>query len=142
MDKSLELQFLKEITEAKGISGDEKEVSRVMKKYLDGYVDEFDYDNLGSLIAKKTGNDNLILTIPDTYKKANIICTLQDVLNGKSEYYYPTIESIDLPKLEDGRYLGFVWVDGVLLNLELVELAYTNSTLSSTRCPEIYKEYL
>ena len=59
MEKELELQFLKEITEAKGISGDEKEVSRVMKKYLEGYVDEFDYDNLGSLIAIKKGSDDL-----------------------------------------------------------------------------------
>ena len=36
-----------------------------------------------------------------------------------------------------GRYLGFVWVDGVLLNLELVEQAYTNSTLSNSK----YEEY-
>ncbi len=40
-----------------------------------------------------------------------------------------------------GRYLGFVWVDGVLLNLELVELAYTNSTLASSNCSDLYKEY-
>lgn len=36
-----------------------------------------------------------------------------------------------------GRYLGFVWIDGVLLNLELVEQAYTNSTLSNSK----YFEY-
>ena len=36
-----------------------------------------------------------------------------------------------------GRYLGFVWVDGVLLNLELVEQAYSNSTLSNSK----YYEY-
>lgn len=30
-----------------------------------------------------------------------------------------------------GRYLAFVWVDGVLLNLELVQEAYCTSTLSS-----------
>ncbi len=59
MEKELELQFLKEITEARGISGDEKEASRVMKKYLEGYADSFDYDNLGSLIASKKGNDDL-----------------------------------------------------------------------------------
>lgn len=29
-----------------------------------------------------------------------------------------------------GRYLAFVWVDGVLLNLELVQEAYSNATLS------------
>lgn len=31
-----------------------------------------------------------------------------------------------------GRYLAFVWVDGVLLNLELVQEAYCTSTLSSS----------
>lgn len=36
-----------------------------------------------------------------------------------------------------GRYLGFVWVDGVLLNLEIVEQAYSNSTLSKGK----YYEY-
>ncbi len=36
-----------------------------------------------------------------------------------------------------GRYLAFVWVDGVLLNLELVEQAYTNSTLSNSK----YEDY-
>lgn len=36
-----------------------------------------------------------------------------------------------------GRYLGFVWVDGVLLNLEIVEEAYSNSTLKASK----YKEY-
>ena len=59
---------------------------------------------------------------------------LESELDISGKYSKPTTETY-------GRYLGFVWVDGVLLNLELVELAYTNSTLSSTRCPEIYKEY-
>ena len=59
MDREERLLFLKEMTEAKGISGDEKEVSRLMKKYLTGYADEFDYDNLGSIIAKKAGSDDL-----------------------------------------------------------------------------------
>lgn len=59
MNKDEQLKLLKDLTEAKGISGDEKEASRVMKRYLEGYVDEFDYDNLGSLIAVKNGSDNL-----------------------------------------------------------------------------------
>ena len=59
MNKKEQLEFLKEFTEAKGISGDEKEASRVMKKYLEGYADEFDYDNLGSFIAIKHGNDDV-----------------------------------------------------------------------------------
>ena len=59
MNREEQLVFLKEFTEAKGISGDEKEVSRVMKKYLEGYADEFDYDNLGSLIALKKGTSDI-----------------------------------------------------------------------------------
>ena len=59
MEREERLKLLKEMTEAKGISGDEKEVSRLMKSYLKDYVDEFDYDNLGSLIAIKKGNDDL-----------------------------------------------------------------------------------
>ncbi len=36
-----------------------------------------------------------------------------------------------------GRYLGFVWVDGRLLNLELVELAFTHATGFSPKYGEI-----
>lgn len=36
------------------------------------------------------------------------------------------------------RYLGYVWVDGVLLNLELIEEAYSNSTLSKGKYSEIF----
>lgn len=37
-----------------------------------------------------------------------------------------------------GRYLGFVWVDGVLLNLQLVEQAYSNSTLNNSKYAEYF----
>lgn len=37
-----------------------------------------------------------------------------------------------------GRYLGFVWVDGVLLNLEIIEEAYSNSTLSNSKYTEYF----
>lgn len=37
-----------------------------------------------------------------------------------------------------GRYLGFVWVDGVLLNLQLVEQAYSNSTLNNSKYEECF----
>lgn len=63
MNKKEQLKLLKDLTDARGISGDEKEVSRVMKSYLEGYVDEFDYDNLGSLIAVKQGKENIKLML-------------------------------------------------------------------------------
>ncbi len=48
------LKFLKEITDAAGIPGFEREVHAVLTQYLDG-VAEVERDNLGSLIFKKVG---------------------------------------------------------------------------------------
>src|SRR5699024_10210456 len=49
------LTMLKELTDAKGIPGNEKEPREVMETYLKPYSDEEYTDNLGSLIGKKTG---------------------------------------------------------------------------------------
>ncbi|NSL51534.1 M42 family metallopeptidase [Calidifontibacillus erzurumensis] len=51
------LLMLKDLTDAKGIPGDEREVREVMKKYISPYADEITTDHLGSLIAKKVGNE-------------------------------------------------------------------------------------
>ena len=50
--------MFKELTEAKGISGNEKEAREVMKKYISPYATEVFTDNLGSLIAKKVGQED------------------------------------------------------------------------------------
>lgn len=52
------LTMLKDLTDAKGIPGNEREPREVMKKYIEPFADEIDYDGLGSLIAKKTGDQN------------------------------------------------------------------------------------
>ncbi|AVQ99583.1 M42 family metallopeptidase [Oceanobacillus sp. M65] len=52
------LTMLKDLTDAKGISGNEKEAREVMHKYISPYADEVYTDNLGSLIAKKAGDEN------------------------------------------------------------------------------------
>lgn len=52
------LTMLKDLTDARGIPGNEKEARDVMEKYIIPYADEVFTDNLGSLIAKKTGNEN------------------------------------------------------------------------------------
>jgi putative aminopeptidase FrvX len=52
------LTMLKDLTDAKGIPGNEREVRDVMKKYITNYSDEVFTDNLGSLVAKKVGNEN------------------------------------------------------------------------------------
>ena len=54
----VDLDMLRELSEADGISGCEKEVSRVMKKYLEKYSDEISYDNLGSIIGLKKGKED------------------------------------------------------------------------------------
>jgi endoglucanase len=51
------LVMLKELTDAKGIPGNEREPREVMKKYIEPFADEVTTDNLGSLIAKKVGKD-------------------------------------------------------------------------------------
>ncbi len=51
------LAMLKDLTDAKGIPGNEREPREVMKKYITPYSDEISYDGLGSLIAKKEGNE-------------------------------------------------------------------------------------
>ena len=59
-------------------------------------------------IFNKDGNDNLILSIPNSYHEAEKIYTLEEVLNGETGFLYKTEEGIDLPKLPDGRYLGVI----------------------------------
>jgi len=49
------LAMLKDLTDAKGIPGNEREVREVMKKYIAPYADEVTNDGLGSLIARKVG---------------------------------------------------------------------------------------
>ncbi|RBW71521.1 M42 family metallopeptidase [Bacillus taeanensis] len=50
------LQMLKDLTDANGIPGNEREPREVMKKYIEPFADEILMDNLGSIIAKKTGH--------------------------------------------------------------------------------------
>ncbi|WP_368652282.1 M42 family metallopeptidase [Ornithinibacillus sp. 4-3] len=56
MDETLKM--FKALTDANAISGHEKEARDVMEKYITPYADKVYTDNLGSLIAEKTGNAN------------------------------------------------------------------------------------
>ncbi|MGM0524323.1 MAG: M42 family metallopeptidase, partial [Bacillota bacterium] len=51
------LTMLKELTEAKGISGNEKEAREVMDRYIRPFATEVSTDRIGSLIAKKVGKE-------------------------------------------------------------------------------------
>jgi len=50
------LKMLKDLTDAKGIPGNEREARKVMKSYIAPYADEVTQDGLGSLIAMKSGD--------------------------------------------------------------------------------------
>lgn len=52
------LTMLKDLTDANAISGHEKEARDVMERYIKPYADEVYTDHLGSLIAKKSGDEN------------------------------------------------------------------------------------
>jgi len=53
--KEIDLDLLKRLSEADGIGGMEREVSRIVTSYGRKYCDEIQYDNLGSVILKTTG---------------------------------------------------------------------------------------
>src|SRR5699024_3078383 len=50
------LTMVKNLTDARAISGNEKEARHVMEKYITPVADEVETDHLGSLVAKKTGD--------------------------------------------------------------------------------------
>lgn len=51
----IDLDLLKNLSEADGIGGMEREVSRIVTTYGEQYSDEIRYDNLGSVILKASG---------------------------------------------------------------------------------------
>ncbi|GLC88337.1 M42 family metallopeptidase [Lysinibacillus piscis] len=52
------LQMFKDLTDANGIAGNERAPREVMKQYIAPYADTVETDNLGSVIAKKVGDEN------------------------------------------------------------------------------------
>ncbi|MET3574579.1 M42 family metallopeptidase [Bhargavaea ullalensis] len=52
-----QLHMLKDLTDAKGIPGNEREVREVMKRYIEPLADSIEYDGIGSLIAEKKGGE-------------------------------------------------------------------------------------
>lgn len=51
------LQMLKDLTDANGVPGNEKEPRDVFQSYIEPYSDQLDRDHLGGLIAEKKGTD-------------------------------------------------------------------------------------
>lgn len=56
-------EVTKSLCLADGLSGYEKEVTRVAKSYLEDCVDEIVYDNLGSIVGVKKGTEDLKVLI-------------------------------------------------------------------------------
>lgn len=52
------LTMLKELTDANGIPGNERQPREVMRKYIAPFANKIETDNLGSLIAEKVGDVN------------------------------------------------------------------------------------
>lgn len=47
------IALMEELTQAVGISGDERNISKIMKTHMEPYADEIIYDNLGSIFDRK-----------------------------------------------------------------------------------------
>ena len=54
----MDIEFLKQLSNADGIASNEGEVRNIMLKELKSYSDEITTDNLGSVIFKKNGSEN------------------------------------------------------------------------------------
>ncbi len=50
------IKMLKELTQVDGVAANEKEVSRLFKSYVEDICDEITYDNLGSIVCRKTSS--------------------------------------------------------------------------------------
>ena len=55
----MDLKMLERLCNADGVSGQEKEVTRIVKEYLEPLVDEVMYDNIGSIVGVKKGKGTL-----------------------------------------------------------------------------------
>lgn len=54
-----DLKLIEDMTLVNGISGYEKQATRMMKSYIEDCVDEIVYDNLGSIVGVKKGSEAL-----------------------------------------------------------------------------------
>jgi putative aminopeptidase FrvX len=62
-NETIDYSMMKEVALADGIAGNEKEVSRVLKRYVSKCVDEVFYDHLGSIAFKKKGSGSKTIMI-------------------------------------------------------------------------------
>ena len=58
MKKDPRIELVRELCEAEGISGHERNISRIVKRHVEPLVNRIEYDNLGSIITIKEGSDD------------------------------------------------------------------------------------
>lgn len=56
-NETVDINLLKRLSEADGIGGREREVSRIVRDYAHPFIDSISYDELGSIILKKIGTE-------------------------------------------------------------------------------------
>ncbi len=62
-DDVLDSQMMEDFVQADGIASNEKEVSRVMRRYVGAACDEVKYDGLGSIAFYKKGSEDLTVML-------------------------------------------------------------------------------
>lgn len=110
------MELLKELTQAWGVAGREKNIRAIIKREIEGHCDEMLTDAVGNLIAVKYGADH-----PD--KKKIMLAAHMDEIG------------LQVKKIEgDGRIkvcnVGFVWA-GALFNDKVV---FQNGTVGVVGC--------
>lgn len=70
-------ELLQQLTEAVGVSGDEKEVRRLIRDLIVDHVDEWDVDAMGNLLATKrgTGESNLRVLVDAHMDEVGLMIT-------------------------------------------------------------------
>lgn len=82
-------ELLKQLTEAVGVSGDEKEVRRLIRDLIADHVAEWRVDSLGNLIARKkgTGQSNLRVMVDAHLDEVGLM--IQDIDSDGSLLFMP-----------------------------------------------------
>lgn len=70
-----DLEMLKNISLVNGISGYEKQATRLMKSYIEDCVDDIQYDRLGSIVGIKNGNGPLKVLLTGHIDEIGFIVT-------------------------------------------------------------------
>jgi len=83
-------------------------------------ADEFTIIKQYKKIFNKTGYDNLVLSLCDEVKEVPKLYTLDDLLNGETDFLYRTKDEINLPQVTEGLYQGIAYEPNHYIDYEVV----------------------